>query len=168
MNNLGIIILKNGKTIKFGDFLCGMYRDCSNPKHFHNESFREKVKENKSDFQFISDIDNFDLTKDLKFVAQNDCVVILNATSGSFEPGIPTLLVVSPSELSNKQKKSMINAEKTFNYFDGGIIYIDVVDSTGDVVRDYISIDEYFKDIVKYNYVSTFDYESFIASKQSM
>jgi hypothetical protein len=167
MKELGIVILKNGKVFKFGDYCCYIRRDNENPKHFHDSSFLEVLKENKEDFPFITDVDNFRLTGNLIFMAQNNCFIMLNATMGSFAPDTPTLLAVSPNELTPNQKESLIGVEKSFNYFDSGIIHIDIINHEGETVKNYNAIGNFYNDLAQYDYCTT-EETSFHAFKRSM
>ncbi len=157
MKELGYVILPNGEIIRFGEYMCSIKRDSDNIKHFHDTAFREVLDKRLEDFPFISDSNSFMLTRDLCLMGQNGYITVLNATQGTFTDGIPSLIMVNPEKLSSEQKSTLIKEEATMNYFDNGLSSINIVNKGGEVVGTYSGIDDFYNDIVDYNYKSTFN-----------
>ncbi|MBQ8132020.1 MAG: hypothetical protein IJ193_05985 [Bacilli bacterium] len=156
MKELGIVILESGEVFSFGEYHCTIKRNDSDKSHFHDSAFRELLKTECEKFSYIEDPDHFQIVTSLPLLASHNCVVCLNASSGTFEVVTPMLIMVSPSTLSKEQKKSLRNMEETFNYFDNGLNYISMVDSTGEVTGEYNSMEEYYIDHLGTTYSSTF------------
>lgn len=167
MNELGYIILKDGKLLPFGQYLSSIYRSNSNVDHFHDTAFRKLLMSQKKDFSFISNANRFEIISQLPFMAKNNCVVILNSSQGAFEVTLPVVVMSVPEKLSKEQKKTLINIENTMNYFDNGLSYIDIIDSKGDIVGEYHDMYSFYGECVDHKYNSTFSFDKSILAKMS-
>lgn len=151
MKELGFVVTKTGSIIKFGEYNCYAYRDNDNKEHFHNSSFREKAKQDRQTFSFINDVENFEIVHNLNFMAQNNCVSLLNSTQGRFESYVPMAVMTVPKNLSLIQKKTLISMKEKINYFDGGLLYVDVIDSDGQIVSEYNSVSDFYSQYLGIN-----------------
>lgn len=166
MNELGFVITKSGEIIKFGEYNSFLYRDRENSKHYHNTSFREVLKENKEKFDFISDKDNFEIVHSLSFIAENDCVSLLNATQGGFEPSIQIGVMTVPEKPTDVIKKSLLLINNIINYFDDGLLYINVIDHEGNILCEYNSADDFYREYVGADFVIEDENKSYVKQRR--
>lgn len=154
MEELGFVITKDGEVIKFGEYKCYAMRDRKNIEHYHDSAFREVLRKYPNKFDFIEDKQNFEIVHNLELMAKNDCVVLLNATQGNFEASTPTALMAIPKLFSKNQGDSMVSEEETLRYFDGGLPYIDVLDSDGQLITEYNFLDDFYKEVLNHTFIS--------------
>ena len=164
MKELGFVVTKEGRIINFGEYNCYAYRDRDNKKHYHNTSFREALKFNIDNLPFIDNVDDFEIISNLQFMAKNNCITLVNGTQGTFEASTPMAIMTLPLNLSISQRKILIEYIDKIDYFDGGLLYIEVVDRDGNVVYKCNTVDELYSECIGVGLPSKKKTNSFVKS----
>ena len=145
MNELGFVITKDGEEFCFGEYHLYSERENDNKHYFHTPSFQEEVLKNEAFQKLNLNIPmDFEISHHPKTLASKGLVVALNQTAGTYTKGVPTILFLSPEELSEKQKEALLEKEEELTSFDSGLSYAYVIDEEEKEVRQYDFMEDYF------------------------
>ena len=147
MQELGFVISPTGEEMKFGNWKPAIRR--MDEQDYHTEAFQKQVIATKR-YEKLGVLlnENFDITSQCPFLAQNGIIVGLNQTDGSFTPSVPNIFLLFPSAMSEEQIKKMIEKKEELLQFEPWLHTIRIIDSKKNTVDRVGSINEFYEKYV--------------------
>ena len=148
MDELGIIINKNGESMSFGKWKERELRDENNPEDWHTDSFLKEVYPTPW-FQKLKI--PYDLTKEfqkqLDLFARCGCIIIANSKENSNNVGESRLVIASPDTITEEQIEALNERREDFLEFaNGHYSFIDIFDTNEEyfIIESFYNIEDYY------------------------
>lgn len=163
---LGTIICPDGTILEFGEYEPYIKRITDNPEHFHDTAFRN-LKNKNIFFPFINNNDDtFSIIQNIPLFAKNHYIVLLNSTNGTFEITTPMLIIGISEDVTDVQKRALLSIEDYLHFFDNGIMSINVINKSEDIIREYHDLEIFFNDYLEIDYKSTLNKKKMLLLKR--
>jgi len=147
MNELGIIINKNGEYLAFGTWVPRNNKNINDNSHWHDDSFRYDVCSTEW-FQNLGI--PFDSSKgvtgQLDILAQNGLICIINIKNEENCVDSTAIQITAPENITEEQSSTMdCLKEKLTNWTKDNTSFIDLIDENGEYTDNFNNINDYYE-----------------------